>query len=517
MTSQSISEDQPMFKIDRQQFQRKTAVINKELCTKNSPVKKNNKTRTNSGSVTLSQKPKVLNSNNRKGLFASGLKILAREKCDGQFREQIKLEKKLEFNNKENEPESSKPCDTGCKVWNNTEVKDNLPLLTGLVGCMASKSSISETLKESESSLDISLQKKLENWEREKEKEILELDEFLFLEQAADEISFSSNSSFVLKILERDQQICKDHRLSSTPVKAVQQQKMMSLRPISQCYKNEDVDHIECENEGECEVAPKEINSVFLPVGLGILSCKVGKQVFQMSTSENQVRWNASSDDVMNTDSSTDSEEQLGIIIKPSTEDSERGLSSREDSPQVCEGKGPFRNTGTQEEDKRRDVDLDLSDKDYSGNESIITESFKNKSSESSRRPSSVSMSKIDFDDERTWTDLEENSFKNDVMLGNEAINGTPQIIYPNKSEICIMDKTVKRKVVPVTKEDLSQFCRGTSPPPSYLMMKFFPSLKPKPKSKSDSHLGNEPKLNIQEQPPGKSEHYKICSRMLQV
>lgn len=507
-----------MFKIDRQQFQRKTALINKELCTVNAPVKKNNKARTNSGSVTLSQKPKVLNSNNRKGLIPSGLKILAGEKCDGQFREQVKLEKKLESNNKENEPECSKPCDIGCKVWNNTQVKDSLPLLTGLVGCMASKSSIRETLKESESSLDISLQKKLENWEREKEKEILELDEFLFLEQAADEISFSSNSSFVLKILERDQQISKDHRLSSTPVKAVQQQKVMSLGLVSQCYKNEHLDHTECENEGECEVAPKEINSVFLPEGLGTSSCKVSKKVFQMSTSENQVRWNASNDGVMNTDSSTDSEEQLGIIIKPSTEDSERGLSSREDSPQVCDGKGPFRNTGTQEEDKRRDVDLDLSDKDYSGDESIITESFKNKSSGSSRRPSSVSVSKIDFDDERTWTDLEENSFKNDVMLGNEAIYGTPQTIYPNKSEISIMDKTVKRKVAPVKQEDLSQFSRSTSPPPpSDLMMKFFPSLKPKPKSKSDSHLGNEPKLNIQEQPPGKSEHYKICSRMLQV
>lgn len=32
---------------------------------------------------------------------------------------------------------------------------------------------------------------------------------FLFLEKAADEISFSSNSSFVLKILERDQQNCR--------------------------------------------------------------------------------------------------------------------------------------------------------------------------------------------------------------------------------------------------------------------------------------------------------------------
>ncbi|XP_016059048.1 PREDICTED: centromere protein J isoform X2 [Miniopterus natalensis] len=509
VTNQSISEDQAVFKIERQQFHRKTAFINKELCTENPPAKKSNKARTKSGSVTLSQKPKVLTSNNRKGLFPSGLKILSGKKCDGQFRDQIKLEKKVE-SNKENEPECSKPCDIGCKVWNNTQIKDRLPLLTGLVGSMASKSPISEALKESASSLDISLQKKLENWEREKEKENLELDEFLFLEQAADEISFSSNSSFVLKILERDQHICKDHRLSSTPVKAVQQQKMTTLGLINQCNQNEHPDHIESENEGECEVAPKEINSASSSDGFGGLSCKVSKKVFQMSTSENQMRLNASKDGVMNSDSSTDSEEQGGIIIKPSTEDSKRSLSSREDSPQVCDGKGPFRNTETQEEDKRRDVDLDLSDKDYSSDESIITESLKNKGSESSRRPSSLSVNKIDFDDERTWTDLE-NSFKHDVMLGNEAIYGTPQTTYPNRSEICVLDKTVKRKIASVKKEDLSQSSRGTSPPlPSDLMMKFFPSLKPKPKSKSDSHLGNEHNLNIQDQPPGDSARSEV-------
>ncbi|KAM7115414.1 centrosomal P4.1-associated protein isoform 1-T1 [Molossus nigricans] len=504
VTNQSVSEDQPVFKTDRQQFQRKTALINKELCTENPPAK----TRTKNGSVTLSQKPKVLKSN-KKCLLPSGLEILAGKKCDGQFRDQIRLGKKVESNSKENEPECTNPCDIGCRVWNNTQVKDKLPLSTGLVGCMASKSPINETLKESGSSLDISLQKKLENWEREKEKENLELDEFLFLEQAADEISFSSNSSFVLKILERDQQICKDHRLSSTPVKAVQQQKT-TLGPISQCNQNERPDHIEGENEGECEVALKQIKSLSSLGGLGEPSWKVSKRAIQMNPSENQMRWNASNDGVMNSDSSTDSEEQLGIVIKPSTQDSERGLSSKEDSPQVCDGKGPFTNLGTQEEDKRRDVDLDLSDKDDSSDESIITESLKNKGSESSRRPSSLSVSKIDFDDERTWTDLEENSFKHDVMLGNEAIYGTPQTAYPNETEICVLDKTIKRKVAPVKKEDLSQSSRVTSPPPSDLMMKLFPSLKPRPKSKSDSHLGNEPKLNIQDQPAGDSARSEV-------
>ncbi|XP_021533880.1 centromere protein J [Neomonachus schauinslandi] len=510
VTNQSILEDQPVFKMDRQQFQRKTALINKELCTDNPPVKKNSKGRAKSGFVTLSQKPKVLKTSNRKSLPPSGLKIPGGKKCDGQFREQIKLEKKVESNNRDNVPECAKPCDTGCKVRNKTRGKDRLPLSAGLVSCMSSNSPKNETLKKSESSLDISLQKKLETWEREKEKENLELDEFLFLERAADEISFSSNSSFVLKILERDQQICKGHRLSSTPVKAVQPE-MVTLDPVIQSNHSEAPDCTEPEHEVECEVAPNQPDSVSSPEGYREQLCKVGRKAFQMSTSENQTRWNLSDEEgVTDSDSSTDSEEQLDVTIKPSTEDKERGFSSREDSPQVCDGKGPFMDTGTQEEDKRRDVDLDLSDKDYSSDESVIIESLKNKVSESSRRPSSVSMSKIDFDDERTWTDLEENSFKHDALLGNEAFYGTPQTAYP-KSEICVSDKTIKRKVAPVKKgEDLSKPGRSTSPPPtSDLMMKFFPALKLKPKP--DSHLGNEPKLNpSQDQPLGDSARSQV-------
>ncbi|XP_008567319.1 PREDICTED: centromere protein J, partial [Galeopterus variegatus] len=507
VTNQSTSEVQPVFKIEKQPFQRKTALINKDLCAENPTVRKDNKVRTKSGSVTLSQKPKVLKSNNGKsGISPSGLKVHTGKKCDGQFRDQIRLEKKVESNNKENLPECIKPCHTGCKVWNRTQGKDRVPLSTGPVSCVASESPISEAVKESESSLDVSLQKKLENWERQKEKENLELDEFLFLEQAADEMSFSSNSSFVLKILERDHQICKGHQISSTPVKAVQQEKRNPVDPISQCNHSEDPGHTVREKKSEGEVTPKELGSVSSPDGLREQSCQIRRRAFQIGTSENQTPWNPSDEEgVTNSDSSTGSEEQLDVPIKPLAEDRERGFSSREDSPQVCDGRRPFRDTRTKE-DKRRDVDLDLSDKDYSSDEPILIEVIKNKVSDSSRRPSPLSMSKIDFDDERTWTDLEENSCQHDVILGDEDIYGLPQTRFSNKSEICILDKTIKRKVAPVKKgEDLSEPRRNRSPPPaSELMMKLFPSLKPKPKS--DSHLGNEPKLNIsQDQSPGDS------------
>uniref|UniRef100_A0A2K5DT67 CENPJ tubulin-binding region domain-containing protein n=1 Tax=Aotus nancymaae TaxID=37293 RepID=A0A2K5DT67_AOTNA len=118
VTDQSTSEDQPLFKMDRQQLQRKTALINKELYAENPTLKKDNKARTRRGSVTISQKPKMLKCNNRKSLSPSALKVQTGKKHDGQFRDQIKFEKKVTSNNKENVPERPKPCDTGCTGWN---------------------------------------------------------------------------------------------------------------------------------------------------------------------------------------------------------------------------------------------------------------------------------------------------------------------------------------------------------------------------------------------------------------
>ncbi|XP_012884075.1 PREDICTED: centromere protein J [Dipodomys ordii] len=504
--NQSTSEELHVFKVDRQQFQRKTALIHKELCAENSSIKKDNKAGTKTGPVVFNQKPKVPRNSNRKSLSPSGLKIQTGKKCDGQLRDQIKSEKKAD-SNKENGPEYTKPCDDDPKVWHKTQGKDKLSPSSGLLSCVSSKSLIGETMKASDSLLDISLQKKMENWEREKVKENLELDEFLFLEQAADEISFSSNSSFVLKILERDQQICRGHRMSSTPVKDIKQEKIHQANVNSQSDHSEDSGHKAAhESDSECEVTARPLDSVSLPDGLRELSCKISGKAFQTNTCENQNCWDVSDDEgVRNSDSSTDSEQQLDATMIPSTEDRERGFSNREESPQVCDGKGPFRDTRSQE-DKRRDVDLDLSDKDYSSDESIIIESLKTKVSDPSNRPLSLSVSKIDFDDERSWTELGENSCKHNVILEDEAIFGTPQTHYPNKSEIHVLEKTIKRKVAPVKKgEDFSKSGRNRSPPPtSSLMMKFFPSLKPKPKS--DSHVGNEPKLNrSQDQPPGQS------------
>ncbi|XP_061774231.1 centromere protein J isoform X2 [Nerophis ophidion] len=77
-------------------------------------------------------------------------------------------------------------------------------------------------------SFDASFVEKEQRWECERQLENVELGEFELLEQAAEEFSFSSNSSFVTKLLQMDHQNRKllgagmlhRRRLSSTPIKS---------------------------------------------------------------------------------------------------------------------------------------------------------------------------------------------------------------------------------------------------------------------------------------------------------
>lgn len=71
-----------------------------------------------------------------------------------------------------------------------------------------------QTARIAENSFEVWLKERGEHWERDQHLECVELGEFELLERAADEFSFSSNSSFINTLLRRD-----GRRLSSTPVK----------------------------------------------------------------------------------------------------------------------------------------------------------------------------------------------------------------------------------------------------------------------------------------------------------
>lgn len=72
-----------------------------------------------------------------------------------------------------------------------------------------------QSARVAENSFDVWLKERGEHWERDRHREYVELGEFELLERAADEFSFSSNSSFINTLMQRD-----GRRLSSTPVKS---------------------------------------------------------------------------------------------------------------------------------------------------------------------------------------------------------------------------------------------------------------------------------------------------------
>ncbi|NXG27220.1 CENPJ protein, partial [Dromaius novaehollandiae] len=221
---QSASEDRNV-KIDRSQIQKKTVPLGKELVSENSfaPCKKYNQSdKAKHGPV---QKTLVLRNHNGKNTFPLETRVQIGKNLHGQMRDSFPSEINNEIENKENIMEFAKSVNTGSRVRNKLPDTEEPQLSHELTGAFSnSKCSISHSVKGPELSFEVSFQNKLENWEKEKEKENLELDEFLFLEQAADEISFSSNSSFVQRILDQDQRTLKGRRMSSTPIKAKQQQ-----------------------------------------------------------------------------------------------------------------------------------------------------------------------------------------------------------------------------------------------------------------------------------------------------
>ncbi|NXQ57729.1 CENPJ protein, partial [Anthoscopus minutus] len=220
---QRASDDRNVIKVDRPQIQKKTVPPGKELVSENPfvPCKKYNHPNKVKRCPIL--KTVVLRNHNGENILPLETRMQSGKNHDGQMRDSYPSEMNNKIENKENRVEFAK-SNTG-KIKTKLPGAEKSQLSQEPTSAFSnSKCPIGHSVKDSELSFELSFQNKLENWEKQKEKENLELDEFLFLEQAADEISFSSNSSFVQRILERDQQTLKGRRMSSTPIKAKQQQ-----------------------------------------------------------------------------------------------------------------------------------------------------------------------------------------------------------------------------------------------------------------------------------------------------
>ncbi|XP_067418927.1 centromere protein J isoform X2 [Emydura macquarii macquarii] len=506
MTQQSASEDRNIVKEDRLQIQRKTAPLSKEQISENFavPFKKCNRVaKTTNGSVFPAQKAMILKNHNGKTILPSTVRAQTKKALDGQFRDSFRSEINSKLENKENIME----FEIGSKFRNKFADIKKPQLPTEFTNTFSlSKCSTSCPVKDSELSFELSFQNKLENWEKEKEKENIELDEFLFLEQAADEISFSSNSSFVQRILDQDQQISKGRRMSSTPVKAIQQQQMNALDVINNTNKKE---MILQGNKNDRAVTNSVLDSR-ASFRLRDQFSKTDDKIFQTSIAATptlkSTEWNVNEDkDDGSSVNTTESEEELETTLKCANKDAKKDiLSRREDNPEFCDCTGPIKDVS--KESKCRDVDLDLSDKDYSSDESSVLPNHSNsKISDSQRSVSCINRNKAEFDDERTWTDLEENESLHEVPQ-NDIIEVPPLTDYCNKIEMAAPDKTIKRKVASIKKgDDLPKQSvtdgDASAPPTSDLMMKLFPSLKPK--QKPDCHARHETKSNVGQEEPG--------------
>ncbi|XP_006036270.1 centromere protein J isoform X1 [Alligator sinensis] len=506
----STSEDRNIAKAERPHIQRKTVTLSKELVSENSviPSKRYNQTiKTKNGPAGQERQTMVLKNHNGKTILPSKVAVRTEKNLDEQFKESCRSEINNKLENKENIMEFAKSIEIGSKYRSNLPHTEKYQVPTELTKtAFLSQCSMGRPAKDLELCLELSFQNKLENWEKEKEKENMELDEFLFLEQAADEISFSSNSSFVQRILEQDQQLSKGRRMSSTPIKTTQQQ--MNTLVITAINNKNKVDNISQGNKNDRAVA-YTVSDLGTSIGLKDHSKKTDNKIFQISSTVaipnlQSTEWNINetkgdeSNDFM-----TESEEELETTLTGSNENDKKFLlGSREDNPEFCD-RGPVKDTS--KESKSGDADLDLSDKDYSSDESIgVANQSSSKVSGSQRSSSSIYRNNIEFDDDRTWSDLEENVIQLEVPK-NGSIKIPLQSNSSNMSEVCIPDKALKRKVASIKRGDDLPKERVTDntniPPTSDLMMKLFPSLKPK--QKAESYSKQEDKSNAEQEESG--------------
>uniref|UniRef100_A0A8B9QDC2 Centrosomal P4.1-associated protein n=1 Tax=Apteryx owenii TaxID=8824 RepID=A0A8B9QDC2_APTOW len=510
---QSASEDRNV-RVDRSQIQKKTVPPGKELVSEDpfAPCKKYKQSdKAKHGPI---QKTLVLRNQNGKNIFPLETRVQTGKNLDGQMRDSFPSEINNKIENKENIMEFAKSVNIGSRIRNKLPDTEKPQLSRELTSAFSnSKCSVSHSVKGPELSFEVSFQNKLEHWEKEKEKENLELDEFLFLEQAADEISFSSNSSFVQRILDQDQQTLKGRRMSSTPIKAKQQQ----VNALAFTLKNKKNKKASSDTQGN-----KNDRAVMHTVSTSGTAFRLKDQfnktdsiLFSASSMTaapalKSTQWIVNEDkDEGNSDITTDSEKESETTLKCESEDANTSfMSHRESDPEFFGYGGSV--TDISREKKNGDADLDLSDKDCSAL------SKQSKASDHQRSMSCINRSKFEFDDERTWSDLDENYVQND--LPEKYTTKMPlQTEFSCKNDTFVPDKTIKRKVASKRGDELSKqpAVDGDSngPPVSNLMMKLFPSLKPK--QKTGCHSEHEIKSNVEQEPGGNTVPSQILKERL--
>ncbi|KFO72884.1 Centromere protein J, partial [Cuculus canorus] len=497
---QRPSDDSNVIKVDRSQIQKKTMCPGKELVSENSFAQCKNYNHP-AKAKRLIQKTLVLRNHNGKNISPLETRLQPRKNPNGQMRDSFPSEINNKIENKENVIECAKS--NAGKTVNKLPAAEKPRLSHELASAFPnSKSPIGHPVEDPEASFEVSFQNKLENWEKEKDKENLELDEFLFLEQAADEISFSSNSSFVQRILDLDRQTLKGRRMSSTPIKAKEQQ----IKALAVEFTNKRNKKADCTVQGN--INDRAVMHTVSNSGAGFRMKdplnKMDSVIFSASSATTAPalksnQWIVNEDKGEDSgETTTDSESEFETTLKHENEDAKTSFMNCGESNHEFLDYG-VSVTDINKESRNGDADLGLLDKDCSA----PSKQKVGKASDHQRSVSCISRSKFEFDDERTWSDLDENYINSDLP---EKYTEIPlQMDFSSKNDTTVPDRAIKRKVVSKrggeTSKESAMDSESNERPVSNLMMKLFPSLKPK--QKAGCHLEREIKANIEQEPEG--------------
>ncbi|KAJ8013109.1 hypothetical protein DPEC_G00049870 [Dallia pectoralis] len=312
-----------------------------------------------------------------------------------------------------------------------------------------------------EYSFELSFQEKLRHWDCERQKENVELGEFELLEQAAEELSFSSNSSFVMKVLQLDQRHpikgstgYQPRRLSSTPIKSPKPSPPNGV-------------HSGGTGGGGHGIGLSESSAV----------CAVTEKDVGMWENCNAIVEVEEEEDL----SGSKQHEDISDISFHSSSESEESRENARPSFRPTFPSNLWENplpTSTPPYDKRSYQDR----KGSSGQAEEGGESDPDDSTLLEDREEGGCKDQLVFDDDDTWNDPEETG---SLVEANSRTKGTPATLVKDASP---PQRTLKRKVAVAKVSELEREAHiapvnqelHPPPPTSQLMTRLFPSLKPK-------------------------------------
>uniref|UniRef100_A0A3Q3K887 Centromere protein J n=1 Tax=Monopterus albus TaxID=43700 RepID=A0A3Q3K887_MONAL len=287
---------------------------------------------------------------------------------------------------------------------------------------------------------ELSFQEKLQHWECERHLESVELGEFELLEQAAEELSFSSNSSFVMKQQRQLQAARGLHqgRLSSTPIKSPPKEVLQ--RPSS----------VDSGDDLLCKSSSVTLEAFVAKVGYDPLKNKVSIEDKEKQDSD------------VSSCGGSEFEDQE-VAVKPPSFPST-----------ICfpaQSNPPYDKRSYQDDDVCRGSASDVTQGD-DDSDGVLSNGDESTLIEEKDGP----QGRVVFDDDDTWNDLEDPPV-GPPSRGFSPVSKASGISHPEQT---LLGKVPVSKFVELDKDTVTSSAKlKLDPPPaSQLMTKLFPSLK---------------------------------------